>query len=175
MAARSHASNTPTRLLGALDASTGELHSLRAAKITVPRLVAFCQQVRDAYPEAERLWLVLDNWPVHAHPDLLVALELQGHPFPHHVPAHWPTTPSETARRKWGHLQLPIQLLPLPTYASWCNPIEKVWRKLRQELGHLHAWADDLDRLRAELDRWLATYQQPSPALLHYVGLKSAD
>ena len=43
---------------------------------------------------------------------------------------------------RWGGWQLPIQLVPLPTYASWCNPIEKLWRQLRQELLHLHRFAD---------------------------------
>jgi hypothetical protein len=175
LACRSHASNTPSRIVGALDAGTGQLHSLRAAKLTVPRLVAFYQQVRAAYPEAERLWLVLDNWPVHFHPDLLAALEPQHTPFPLPTPPTWPVTPSPAAQTKWGHLQLPIQLLPLPTYASWCNPIEKVWRKLRQELGHLHPWADDLARLRAELDHWLLTHHKPSPELLRYVGIETND
>jgi len=96
-------------------------------------------------------------------------------PFPRYTPGNWPTEASAAARRKWGALHLPIQLIPLPSYASWCNPIEKVWRKLRQELGHLHPWADDLDRLRAALDAWGARYAAPSPDLLHYVGLGPAD
>lgn len=174
-AGRSHASNTPTRRLGALDADTGALHSLRAAKLTIPRLVAGWQHLRAAYPEAERLWVVLDNWPLHFHPDVLVALEPQQTPFPLPQPGHWPTVPSELAQRRWGDLALPIQLLPLPTSASWCTPIEKVWRTLRQELGHLHPWADDLDQLRAALDRWRVAQQQPSPELLRYVGLAMAE
>jgi transposase len=76
---------------------------------------------------------------------------------------------------KWGKLQLPIQLVPLPTYASWCNAIEKVWRKLRDELGHLHPWADDLPRFRAELDAWLGSHATDSPDLLRYVGLQTHD
>ena len=66
---------------------------------------------------------------------------------------------------------MPIQLVPLPTYASWCNPIEKVWRKLRQELTHLHLWAADLPRLRAEIDYFLDQFAAGSSALLEYVGL----
>ena len=174
-AVRSHASNTATRILGALDAVSGELHSLRTVKVTVPRLVTFFGHLVAAAPAGSRLWIVLDNWPVHWHPDLLVALEPQVTAFPGHTPGHWPTTASEAARRKWGHLRLPIQLVPLPTYASWCNPIEQVWRKLRQELGHLHPWAQALPQLRTELDAWLASYQRPAPDLLHYVGLRPAQ
>ena len=63
---------------------------------------------------------------------------------------------------------VPIQLIPLPTYASWCNPIEKLWRKLRQELTHLHRWGDDVARLRDEIDRFLKQFADGSPDLLRY-------
>jgi hypothetical protein len=175
LARRSERSDTRTRLLGALDATTGVVHSLRAETISLATLVRFCQQVRDAYPAATTITVVLDNWVNHFHPDLLVALVPQTQPFPHSLPPSWPEVPSAGAVRKWGALALPIQFLPLPTYASWCNPIEKVWRKLRQELGHLHPWADDLERLRAEVAAWLAGYRQPSPDLLRYVGLATHD
>ena len=174
LARRSTRSDTPTRLLGALDAITGRLHSRRLDKITLPVLLQFLQALVAAYP-GRTLTVVLDNWPVHFHPDLLVALMPQGSPFPRYLPASWAHEPSLTAVRHWGRLALPIQLLPLPTYASWGNPIEQVWRKLRQELGHLHPWADDLPRLRVELDRWLAQYHRPAPDLLHYVGLTIHD
>lgn len=174
-AERSPASDTATRLLGALDATSGTLRPHRAAHITVAGLVAFFRQLVAAAPDGTRLWIALDNWPVHWHPDLLVALEPQLSPFPRHVPGNWPTEPSASARRKWGQLTLPIQLVPLPTDASWCNPIEQVWRKLRQELGRLHPWAADLDGLRAALDAWCARYTDPSPDLLRYVGLKPSD
>ena len=58
--------------------------------------------VAAADPQAERLYSALDNWPVHFHfhPELLAALPPQ------------------------------ITLVPLPTYAPWTNPVEKVWRWL---------------------------------------------
>ena len=173
LARRSQRSNTRTRILGALDAGTGAVHSRRAETISIPTLVRFCRDLVAAYPEATTLTVVLDNWSNHFHPDLLVALEPQHAPFPRYVPQNWSPEPHPAARRKWGGLALPIQLLPLPTYASWCNPIEQLWRKLRQELGHLHPWADDLRRLRAEVDVWLAAARAPSPALLHSVGLST--
>lgn len=171
---RSHRADTETRLLGALAAGTGVVHSLRADRITVARLRRFLHDLCAAYP-GYRLTVVLDNWPVHFHPDLLVALEPQRTPFPRYLPPSWPVEPTPAALADYGAWRLPIQLLPLPTYASWANPIEKLWRKLRQELGHLHPWADDLPRLRAELDHWLATYRQPSPDLLRYVGLDTRE
>ena len=112
---------------------------------------------------------------MHRHPDLVVALEPQESPFPTYLFANWPTAPHTRAIERWGHLHLPIQLVPLPTYASWTNPIEKLWRKLKQDLLHLHRLADDLAGLRATVDAWLAQFAAGSPDLLRYVGrLKSA-
>ncbi|MBL1378410.1 transposase [Zobellella iuensis] len=59
---------------------------------------------------------------------------------------------------------MPIQIVPLPTYASWLNPIEKLWRKLRQELTHPHPWG-----------RFLEQFASDSVELLRYVGLWIPD
>ena len=170
-----HSSNTLTRVVATLEHGTGRVVYRRASKITLATLVQFFQDLRAAYPHAERIYVVMDNWPVHIHPDVLVALEKQETRHLRPLPPSWPTTPSATAVKKWGQLQLPIQLVPLPTYASWCNPIEKLWRKLRQELTHLHPWATDLARLRAEIDRFLDQFAPGSTDLLQYVGLGVPD
>jgi hypothetical protein len=171
LAVRSHRSNTPTRLLGALDALTARVHALQASRIGVAQLVALYQQLTRAYPEAERLYVVQDNWPVHYHPDVLVALEPQQSPFPLRGCPSWGVEPSARAKRRWGALNLPIQLVPLPTYASWLNPIEKLWRWLKQDLLHLHPFADDLAGLRQRVAAFLEQFAQGSPELLRYVGL----
>lgn len=168
---RSHSADTLTRVVATLDAGDGRVVFRRAGKITVETLVQFYQELRAAYPDAERIYVVQDNWPIHTHPDVLAALEPQESPFAWHRPAAWSTEPSAAARRKWGTLQLPIQIVPLPTYASWCNPIEKLWRKLRQDVTHLHLWADELPELRAAIDAFLAQFADGSAALLQYVGL----
>jgi len=174
-AVRSPKSNTVTRVLGVLNALTGAVFHRRASKITVAFLVVFYQALCRAYPDAERIYVIQDNWPVHTHPDLLVALEPQETRWPWYRPPNWPTEPSAAAIRRWGELKLPIQIVPLPTYASWCNPIEKLWRKLRQDVTHLHRWADDLDTLRTEIDRFLDQFAQGSLDLLRYVGLEVPD
>ena len=66
---------------------------------------------------------------------------------------------------------MPIQIMPLPTYASGCNPIEQLWCKLKRELLHLHPWAANLPALRQAIDTFLATFATGSPDLLHSVGL----
>jgi hypothetical protein len=171
----SHSSNTLTRVVATLEHGTGRVVSRRASKITLATLVQFFQDLRAAYPQAERIYVVLDNWPVHIHPDVLVALEPQETRHLRPLPPSWPTTPSAAAVKRWGQLNLPIQFVPLPTYASWCNPIEKLWRKLRQELTHLHLWAADLPRLRTEIDQFLAQFATGSTDLLRYVGLGIPD
>lgn len=171
VAERSQRADTATRVVATLNATTGQVVACRRAHITVPTLVEFDQTVVAAYPEATRIYVVQDNWPVHSHPDLLAALEPQETTFPWYRPANWPTDPSADAQRKWGTLQLPIQLVPLPTYASWLNPIEKLWRWGRQDVGHLHGWADELPALRNAIDAFLARFAHGSDDLLRYTGL----
>ena len=166
-AERSHQSDTCGRIIGALNALTGATTTRLSSQITIRQLVQFWQALRAQYPDAEKIYVVVDNWPVHFHPDVLAALEPQETPWPLKTPAHWPSTPSAKAQR----LQLPIQLLPLPTYASWCNPIEKFWRKLRQDLLHLHRWAAEWPTLKEKIQAFLDQFREASPDLLRYVGL----
>ena len=165
-AERSTRSNTTTRVVGALDARTGQVTSLVRGKIGVAALRRLYRDLVAAYP-GRQLYLVIDNWPIHYHPDLLAALEPQASPFPAHRPRHWPTEPGPTAKR----LGLPIQLVPLPTYSPWLNPIERLWRWLKQDVLHLHLHADDLTALKALVVAFLARFNGPSPDLLRYVGL----
>lgn len=163
--------NTLTRLIATLDHCTGQVVTRRASKITLAVLVQFFQDLRAAYPQVERIYMVMDNWPIHIHPDVLVALEPQESRWFRPLPPSWSSMPSAKALRRWSQLRLPIQLVPLPTYASWCNPIEKLWRKLRQEVTHLHRWADDLIGLRGAIDAFMAQFATRSTELLQYVGL----
>lgn len=166
-AERSYRANTTTRVVATLNADTGQVTRHQAGRINVATLVRFYEQLCHAYPAAPRLYVVQDNWPVHFHPDVLAALEPQEWPWPWVYPSNWPTQPSPAARR----LGLPIQLLPLPTYASWLNPIEKLWRWLKQDVLHVHAWAGDLPELRRQVLAFLDQFAQGSTALLRYVGL----
>lgn len=174
LAERSLHSNTATRLCGALNARTGQVTAQQASHFGVAQLVHFYQLLCQTYGPGERLYLVQDNWPIHFHPDLLIALEDQQFlpRWPRRLPPTWSTRASPSAVRKWGGLHLPIQLVPLPTYASWCNPIEKLWRKLRQDHLHLHPLADDLATLRQQVLIFLAQFAAGSNDLLRYVGLK---
>jgi len=175
LAERSVQSDTLTRVVATLDVGDGRVCQARRSHITVAALVAFYQTLVAAYPDAARLYVVQDNWPVHAHPDLLVALEPQTSPFTFPRPTNWPEAPSPAATHRWGRRHLPIQLVPLPTYASWLNPIEKLWRWLRQDVSHLHRWANDLETLRAAIDQFLRRFAHGSADLLRYTGLHVPD
>jgi hypothetical protein len=165
-AERSTRSNTTTRVIGALDAATGRVVAHQKTRIGVPALISFYRALVDAYP-GRQIYLVQDNWPVHFHPDVLAALEPQTSPFPFFRPRSWSSEPSPKAK----HLSLPIQIVPLPTYSPWLNPIEKLWRWLKQDVLHLHRHADDLPSLRDLVLAFLRRFNQGSQELLKYVGL----
>jgi transposase len=167
LARRSHRSDCSGRIIGGLNAVSGKTTSLITSKVTLAQMVNFYRALRQAYPRAKVIYLVVDNWPIHYHPDVLAALEPQQTPWELTIPASWPTEPSRKAKR----LNLPIQLLPLPTYASWCNPIEKLWRWLKQELLHLHPYADDWQMLKDKIKEFLDRFREGSQDLLRYVGL----
>lgn len=142
LAKRSCRSNTKLRVAGALDAVTGELTSVAASRAGVTELCRLLRKLRERYGLERRLVLVWDNWPVHYNPRVLTAAEEQG-----------------------------IELLFLPTYAPWLNPIEKAWRKLKQEVLRLHRLSDQWTELKAAVTGFLDRFAKPSPELLRYVGL----
>lgn len=155
------------RVAACLDVWSGEVVWRDRARFTISGLVGFYEQICRAYPNARTVYLVQDNWTLHHHPDVLAALESQRFPWKLVRPATWPNEPSKKAKR----LHLPIQLLPLPTYASWCNPIEKLWRMLRQELLHMHAFRDDWNGLRTAVRTFLESLAHRTQELLRYCGL----
>jgi transposase len=138
----SHRANTRHRLSGALDLATGRVTWLARSKMGVENLTRFLAKLRRAYPASRRLILIWDNWPVHLNPAVLEAAGALG-----------------------------IELLWLPTYAPWTNPIEKLWRWLKQDKLHHHRLADRWAELQAEVWAWLDQFAGPSPDLLRYVGL----
>jgi len=175
LAERSHKSNTRTRIAATLDAVDGRVIYEQKSIIGVDQLVSLYQRVCQEYSDKSTIYIVQDNWPVHFHPDVLVALETQVSRWPLYRPSNWTTDPSPRAIRRYGSLNLPIQLIPLPTYASWLNPIEKLWRKLKQEFLHLHRLADNLEALRNGVCNFLEQYAYASLELLRYVGLLVPD
>jgi hypothetical protein len=137
------ANNRQWRIIGVLNALTGQVNYLDNYIVGRQVVAKMYQVIDQAYPDAERIYLVQDNWSIHQHPDV------------------------QTARAAFPRIQ-PVWL---PTYAHWLNPIEKLWRWLRQQVLRLHRWADDWPTLLSHVRAFLDQYSLGSLALLRYVGL----
>jgi hypothetical protein len=135
--------NQHWRTIGALNALTGQVHSLDGYIVGRRQGIQFYAQLERAYPAVDCLYVIQDNWNIHTHPDVLTALER----YPRIKPV-------------W-----------LPTYAPWLNPIEKLWRWVRQDILKMHRWVEDWPRVKHRVHEFLEQFAHGSPDLLRYVGL----
>lgn len=167
LARLSHQANARYRGLGALNALTGQVTYHQAYKITPDVQVAFYAQLCQTYPWAETIFVAQDNWPNHAHPRILAPLEAQRSPFWPNTFPNWSTVERYISPPDaW-----PIQLVFLPTYAPWTNPIEKLWHWLKRQVLHLHRVADDWPALKQQVLDFMDQFATGSDTLLRYVGL----
>ena len=160
-------SNLAWRIAATMNGYTGQVTYLQGFHIGIRQLLQLYQQVVLTYPH-KMICIAQDNWPVHYHPDVCLALQPQEWKWSPKLPPNWPIEASPKAKQ----LNLPIRLLPLPTYASWTNPIEKLWRNLRQEVLHLHRFEDDWDATKQAVTSFLDQFAHGSSDLLRYVGLQ---
>jgi hypothetical protein len=136
-------SNRQQRIIGALNATSGRVDYLDGYIVGREKVGLFYRQLDAAYREATTIYVAQDNWSIHRHPDVLAVLE-----------------------------DLPrIEPIWLPTYAPWLNPIEKLWRWLRESVLKLHRLASDWKALRQRVNAFLDQFATGSQELLHYVGL----
>lgn len=139
----SHRANTLMRVVGLLDGATGRVHAWDFPRVTAARLADCLRHIGRLFPSAERIYLVMDNWPVHAHPKVQAAL-------------------ANDQR---------ITILFLPTYAPWLNNIEKLWRWVKQRVTHAHPWCDDFLLFRQQVHAEFQALLSGSSALKRYCGL----
>jgi len=132
------------RTMGALNAWTGQVTYVDGYIVGRAKVITCYQRLVEAYPDAERIYAIQDNWSIHKHPDVLAAL------------AQWPQ----------------VEPVWLPTYAPWLNPIEKLWRWLKQDVLKLHRLAEDWRAVRDRVRQFLDQFAQGSERLLEYVGLR---
>lgn len=163
LARLSYGTNPYQRVIAALNAYTGQVTYRHGDKIGIEAMANFMDELRQTYPDATTIYIALDNNPLHFHPLVMSRLQPQVCAWKQVLPPTWPTdvTPGS----------LPIVLLPLPTYASWLNPIEKLWHWLKRDVLHLHRMASDWSVLKARVIAFLDQFLTPSDALLRYVGL----
>lgn len=138
---RHTASDTKRRTIAALDAHTGQVHWHGCSKSRLKELCLFLKQLRAAYG-GQRVVLVWDNWPVHLHETVL--------------------TCANTHK---------IELVFLPTYSPWLNPIEKLWRWLKHDVLTAHRYSANWLELRQQVEDFLNRFHNHSPQLLRYCAL----
>ena len=154
--------------IGALNPHTGDVVYQQVPSCTVEALHAFYTEICQRYPEKERIYLIQDNRAIHFHANLLEALLPQEVSFRKPIPPNW----TGKLSKKIGTLaKIPIEILQLPTYAPWTNPIEKLWRWVRQSVGHLHRLCDDWETLKNKVIDFMTQFKGGSQTLLRYVGL----
>ncbi len=143
LARRAGPTNRQQRLIGALNALTGRVDYRDNYLVGREQVIAFYRQLDHVYAGAKRVYVVQDKWSIHHHDDVQAAL-------------------AGLPRR---------ELVWLPTYSPWLNPIEKVWRWLRQDVLKLHRLADDWHTLRERVNTFLDQFATGSHQLLRYTGL----
>jgi hypothetical protein len=142
-AERHQAKQQQWRVIGTLNALTGQVDYLDGYIVGRAKVIQMYQHLVDRYPQAAHIYVAQDNWSIHKHPDVEAALT-----------------------------ELPlIEPVWLPTYAPWLNPIEKLWRWLRQDVLTMHHLAGDWPTLRQRVRDFLAQFATGSADLLRYVGL----
>ena len=147
MQARQYAGyNSMLRIIGCLDAGSGAVLAKRYGSVTVNNFLKFLQLVEAQYPDAEVIYIALDNWSVHINERVLPALQAR---------------------------QSKIQLLFQPTYAPWTNPMEKVWLRFNEDVSHMHPHWAKWQPWRLRIDDWIAQVRPPSQAMLQATGMAS--
>ena len=168
LARQSHRPQETCYGIGALNPHTGDVVYQQVESCTVVALHTFYTQICQRYPKIERIYLIQDNRAIHFHANLIDALLPQTTTFAKPTPPKWTGKQSN----KIGKLaKLPIEIVQLPTYASWTNPIEKLWRWVRQSVIHLHRLSNDWQALQDEVLAFMEQFKGESQQLLRYVGL----
>jgi len=133
---------TYRRIVATLDHVTGQVRYHLRQKVGKQALREFYPYLRRQYPDAEQIYVIQDCCPTHFLDEVCQAAE-----------------------------DADITIVPLPTYSSWRNYIEQLWRWLKQDVIHMHPWSDNWDRLEVEIRAFLNRFRQPNTSLLKYVGL----
>jgi hypothetical protein len=142
-AERQKSNNGLWRIVGSLNAWTGQVLYLDNYIIGRKKIIEMYRRIAQAYRHAKKIFVVQDNWSIHTHEEVIAALK----DFPKIEPV-------------W-----------LPTYAPWLNPIEKLWRWLVVTVLKMHRLAGNWPALHERVNAFLDQFLRGSRKLLAYVGL----
>lgn len=135
------AENKMTRIGAVMDGLTGQVIYIQADKFGKLAMADLYRMIRQHYPK-RKVFVVQDNCPFHYSDNVLAIAN-----------------------------ELDIIPVYLPTYASWLNPIEKLWRWLKADILRGHEFAHDPLLLRQVVAEFLDQFANRSSTLLRYVGL----
>ena len=142
-AVHGNCNNTQWRVIGGLNAYTGQVTYRQNYIVGREQVILFHQQLYEQYRQMDHVFVIEDNWNVHTHPEVQAAV------------AALPN----------------IKMAWLPTYACWLNPIEKLWKWLRQIVLHRHRMSDCWPELKQRVGQFFDQFWDGSDELLRYVGL----
>jgi hypothetical protein len=135
------AENKMTRIGAVMDGLTGQVIYTQADKFGKLAMADLYRMIRQHYPK-RKVFVVQDNCPFHYSDNVLATAD-----------------------------ELDIIPVYLPTYASWLNPIEKLWRWLKADILRGHEFTHDPLKLQQVVAEFLDQFANGSSALLRYVGL----
>lgn len=130
-------------IFGAVNAVYGKILYLISLTGASTSFITFLEQVEQTYWWAKRITIVLDNWGVH---------------FSNSV-------------EDWLKKHSRIELLPLPTYAPWLNPMERLWRWMRRCVTHNHPWTEIQEVIQGAQD-FLEDVKDQREQVFTSLGLK---
>lgn len=102
-----HMGSVYQKVFGAVELFTGRFHYRRASSLKSVQFVEFLRKIR-AFYKGQKVYLIVDNGTSHKGPEVKRFLERNPE----------------------------IELVFLPAYSPNLNPIEKIWKQMKQE--HLH-------------------------------------
>lgn len=123
-------------IFGAVNYFTGQCHFRQTYNGAAQYLVCFLKQLLEEYP-TRHLFLVMDNWPVHK---------------------------GEKAQVFFQTHKERLTIVPLPTYAPFLNPQEKVWKTLRSHVSHNHPYTL-MSEVLERFTQW-SYYIEHSPSVI---------
>src|SRR5262249_27722663 len=130
--------NRQQRIIGALNALTGQVDSLDTAVVGRQQVSAFYRQLDQVYAGVQRVSVVQDNWSIHH-------------------PAEVRATVEQAPR---------LEPVWLPTYAPWLIPIETLWHGLRRDGLTGHRLAADWPQLRQPVNGFVDPFAPGTSAVL---------
>lgn len=144
LAQRQESKQKQWRVIGVMNALTGQVNYLDGYVVGRKKVIEMYHRIESVYGSQRQIYVAQDNWSIHKHPEVEAAL-------------------AELPR---------IDPVWLPTYAPWLNPIEKLWRWLKEDVLKMHRLAGHWQVLRESVNGFLDQFAEGSERLLGYVGLR---